>query len=283
MAKVYDALRRAEQERRRLTGAEDATVTAPEPAEWEPIGHVVPPTRKRFWKRASRRRSVAAAVQHADLNKRRIALLQPDSFVAEQYRTLRGRIDALSSQRPVRTLAVVSALPREGKTTAAINLASVTALSLGRRVLLVDCDLRRPQVHSSLGIHPEAGLAELLCDRVGLDQAISKVEGFNLEVIGVREKPENPSELLGSERMKELVQELAQRYDRVILDTPAALGLPDAKAIAEICDGVVIVARASSTPQAELEALLDLVDRRRVLGLVLNGVEQRGGRYGYAS
>jgi capsular exopolysaccharide synthesis family protein len=250
MAKVYDALRRAEQERRRLTGAEDATVTAPEPAEWEPIGHVVPPTRERFWKRASRRRSVAAAVQHADLNKRRIALLQPDSFVAEQYRTLRGRIDALS---------------------------------LGRRVLLVDCDLRRPQVHSSLGIHPEAGLAELLCDRVGLDQAISKVEGFNLEVIGVREKPENPSELLGSERMKELVQELAQRYDRVILDTPAALGLPDAKAIAEICDGVVIVARASSTPQAELEALLDLVDRRRVLGLVLNGVEQRGGRYGYAS
>ncbi len=282
MAKIYDALRRAEQERRKRSGAEDDPRTAPAAVEWEPVGHVVTPTKPRFWQRAFRRRR-AATPAVADFNKRRIALLQPDSYVAEQYRTLRGRIDALAAQRPVRTIAITSPLPGEGKTTAAINLATVTALSLGRRVLLVDCDMRRPQVHQSLGLRPEAGLAEVLTDRVGLDQAITKVEGINLEVLGVRAKPENPSELLGSERMKELIQELAQRYDRVILDTPAALGLPDAKAVAELCDGVVVVARASSTPQADLEALLDLVDRRRVLGLVLNGVEQRGGRYGYAS
>lgn len=282
MAKIYDALRRAEQERRKRSGAEDDPRTAPAAVEWEPVGHIVAPTKQRFWKRAFRRRR-AATPAVADFNKRRIALLQPDSYVAEQYRTLRGRIDALAAQRPVRTIAITSPLPGEGKTTAAVNLATVTALSLGRRVLLVDCDMRRPQVHQSLGLRPEAGLAEVLTDRVGLDQAIMKVEGINLEVLGVRAKPDNPSELLGSERMKELVQELAQRYDRVILDTPAALGLPDAKAVAELCDGVVVVARASSTPQADLEALLDLVDRRRVLGLVLNGVEQRGGRYGYAS
>ncbi len=282
MAKIYDALRRAEQERRRQTGAEEAPRALAPPVEWEPVGHVVAPSRLPLWKRVFRRRPAAAAVG-ADFNKRRIALLQPDSFVAEQYRTLRGRIDALAAQRPVRTLAVTSPLPGEGKTTACINLASVTALSLGRRVLLVDCDLRRPQVHQSLGLRPDAGLAEVLTDRVGLDQAVVKVEGINLEVLGVRAKPENPSELLGSERMKELVQELAQRYDRVILDTPAALGLPDAKAVAELCDGVVLVARASETPQADLEAVLDLVDRRRVIGVVLNGVDQRGGRYGYAS
>lgn len=282
MAKVYDALRRAEQERRRRSGADDPSRSAALPTEWEPVGHVVAPTRERFWRRLFQRRAASIAPA-GNFNKRRIALLQPDSYVAEQYRTLRGRIDALASQRPVRTIAVTSPLPGEGKTTAAINLASVTALSLGRRVLLVDCDLRRPQVHASLGLHPEAGLAEVLTDRVGLDQAITKVEGVNLEVLGVRAKPENPSELLGSERMKELVQELAERYDRVILDTPAALGLPDAKAVSELCDGVVLVALANSTPRADLEALLDLVDRRRVLGLVLNGVEERGGRYGYAS
>jgi capsular exopolysaccharide synthesis family protein len=281
MAKVYDALRRAERERRRRSGADDSPKAAAA-VEWEPVGHTIPPSKERFYKRMFRRRSRAAA-EGNDLNKRRIALLQPDSYVAEQYRTLRGRIDALAAQRPVRTIAVTSPLPGEGKTTAAINLAAVTALSLGRRVLLVDCDLRRPQIHVSLGIRPEAGLAEVLTDRVGLDQAITKVEGINLEVLGVRARPENPSELLGSERMKELVQELAQRYDRVILDTPAALGLPDAKAVAELCDGVVVVVRASSTPQHDLEAVLDLVERRRVLGLVLNGVETSGGRYGYAS
>jgi capsular exopolysaccharide synthesis family protein len=216
-----------------------------------------------------------------ELNKRRIALLQPDSFVAEQYRTLRGRIDALAAQRPIKTLAVTSALPGEGKTTAAINLATVTALSLGRRVLLVDCDLRRPQVHRSLGLSPEAGLAEVLTDRVGLDQAVTKVEGANLEVIGVRSRPENPSELLSSDRMRELVEELARRYDRVILDTPAALGLPDAKAVGDLCDGVVLVVRANSTSHYDVSATLELLDRRRLLGLVLNGAEGDGGRYGY--
>ena len=285
MAKVYDALRRAEAERRRRGGQDPA---ASGPLEWEPektstlVAPTVPVERTPFWSRLlSWRRGRIETT--GDLNKRRISLLQPDSFVAEQFRALRGRIDAIASERPVRSIAVTSATPGEGKTTSAINLAIVTSLSVGRRVLLVDCDLRRPKVHSSLGITPDAGLAEVLTDQIGLEQAIVKPEGMGLEILAVRGRPANPSELLGSARMRELIEEVAARYDRVILDTPAALGLPDAKAVADLSDGIVVVVRADVSRQEDIETVLEIVDRRRVLGLVLNGAVADQGRYGYVS
>jgi capsular exopolysaccharide synthesis family protein len=285
MAKVYDALRRAEAERRRRAG-QDPAVSGP--LEWEPekastlVAPTVPAGRPSFWSRLlSWRRAVVETT--GDLNKRRISLLQPDSFVAEQFRALRGRIDAIAADRPIRTIAVTSATPGEGKTTSAINLAIVTSLSVGRRVLLVDCDLRRPKVHSSLGISPEAGLAEVLTDQIGLEQAIVKPEGMGLEILAVRGRPANPSELLGSARMRELIEEVAARYDRVILDTPAALGLPDAKAVADLSDGIVVVVRADVSRQEDIQTVLEIIDRRRVLGLVLNGAVADQGRYGYVS
>jgi len=219
----------------------------------------------------------------ADINKRRIALLQPDSFVAEQFRALRGRIDAMAAKRPIRSVAVTSAMPGEGKTTAAVNLAIVTALSLDRSVLLIDCDLRKPKVHQALGLRPQAGLAEVLSGDVGLDEALLKVEGTSLEVLAVRGRPANPSELLASSRMRELVEQATKRYDRVILDTPAALGLPDAKIVADLCDGAVMVVRADFTSQEDAQTVLEILDRSRVLGLLLNGAEVRQGRYGYVS
>ncbi len=280
MAKVYDALRRAEEERKRRAGDEVSPVA---PLSVEPQA-ARRSKRPPFWKRwrgsQGRRRVLEGS---AEINKRRIALLQPDSYVAEQFRALRGRIDAIAGQHPVRSIVVTSAYPGEGKTTAAVNLAAVTALSLGRRVLLVDCDLRKPKVHESLGINPEYGLTEVLLDQTDLDKAVVKVEGANLEVLAVRGKPPNPSELLGSDRMRELMQEMTARYDRVILDSPAALGLPDAKCVAELSDGMVMVVRAGVTAQQDVEAVLEILDRRRVLGMILNGARVDQGRYGYAS
>jgi Mrp family chromosome partitioning ATPase len=106
---------------------------------------------------------------------------------------------------------------------------------------------------------------------------------MNLEVLAVRSRPPNPSELLGSPRMRELVAEVAERYDRVIIDTPAALGVPDSKAVAELCDGVVLVVRADVTTQQDVEACLELLDQRNVIGMVLNGAQVDRGRYGYVS
>ena len=282
MAKVYEALRKAEEERKRRTG-DDSSSVQPLDVPPEPAAPKARSATKGKVSLADRLRFRGGSADTADeVNKRRISVLQPDSYVAEQFRALRGRIDALASQRPIRSLCVSSPLAGEGKTTAAINLATVTAMSVGRRVLLIDCDMRRPKVHQALGLRPEAGLAEVLNQEVGLDQAVLKVEGMNLEVLAVRGKPANPSELLGSPAMRDLVEDVTSRYDRVIIDTPAALGVPDTKAVAELCDGIVVVVRADYTSQQDLEAALDILDRRRLLGLVLNGAAVDRGRYGYS-
>lgn len=277
MAKVYDALKRAEEDRKRRAG--DTTSPAapldapstPEPTKrTEQILEKVRPSRH------SRERA-------SDSNKRRISMLQPDSYVAEQFRALRARIDAMAGQRQLKTITICSPLAGDGKTTAAVNLAMVTALSVDRRVLLIDCDMRKPKIHTAMGIRPELGLAEVLTGEATADQAIEAIGGTQLDVLAVRGRPTNPSELLASMAMRKLLDELVERYDRIVLDTPAVLGVPDAKAVAEICDGIVMIVRADSTAQHDVEAALEVLDRGKILGLVLNGVRVEQGRYGYSS
>ena len=280
MPKHYEALQRAEQERRRKVSGVDSPLPAaisfegivPLPSQSESHGFF-----RRFLS-ASKNRTVEGANED---NKRRIALVQPDSYVAEQYRSLRGRIDSLASQRPLKTLAVTSANPGEGKSTCSVNLATVTAMSVGRSVLLIDCDLRRPKIHGTLGLQPKVGLAEVLLNQATIDEAIQKLDGINLDILPVRTIPSNPSELLASPEMRRLIDEVAGRYDRIILDTPACLGLPDAKSVSEFCDGLVMVVRASVTPKEDVMAALDILDRRRVVGMVLNGSEATREQYGY--
>jgi capsular exopolysaccharide synthesis family protein len=281
MAKVYDALRRAEEDRKRLLGD---NANRPTPLGVEPVGPAAERIdRKPVWKRGSEAMTPRPGPDgSAELNKRRIALLQPESYVAEQFRALRGRIDAIATQRRVTTIAITSAFPSEGKTTCAINLAIVTGMSVGRRVLLVDCDLRRPKVHPSLGLKPETGLAEVLAGTSSFDEAIVCADGVALDVLPVCERPVNPSELLGSPEMSRLIEEISGRYDRVIVDTPAALGLPDAKAVSDLCDGTVMVVRADVTARSDLEAVLEILDPQRILGMLMNGVDVDQGRYGYA-
>ena len=280
MAKVYDALRRAEAERKRRAGDEVSPVT---PLDVEPAAPARRAARPPFWTRLLARRRRQRPGGASDLNKRRIAIIQPDSYVAEQFRALRGRIDAIAAERPITTIVVTSAFPGEGKTTASVNLAAVTALSLGRRVLLIDCDLRKPRVHSALGLQPQSGLAEVLRKEAAVDDVIVKAEGARFEVLPVRSRPSNPSELLGSPEMRKLIEEVSERYDRVILDSPAALGLPDAKAISEFCDGVVLVVKAEMASEQDVQSVLEILDRKRVLGLLLNGAKVDQARYGYAT
>jgi len=280
----YEALQKAEEERRRKVAGAQATPVAA--LDWDRTPQTAPsrPADKPgFFKRIFSRRAEAERSSQAsgELNKRRISILRPDSYVSEQFRTLRGRIEALSATRPIRTICLSSANPGEGKSTAAINLAVVSSMSVDHKVLIVDCDMRRPTVSQSLGITPEKGLAEVLLGQTTLDEAIAKVEGTNLDALLVRLQPENPSELLASREMVKLVNELNQRYDRVILDTPATLGLPDSKIVTELCDGIVVVVRASRTPREEVNLVLEILDRNKVLGMVLNDAEADRESYGY--
>jgi len=277
MGKVYDALKRAEEQRARVSESAEASL-APL------VSSLEAPARRRsgrsWLRRLLRVRARSAAPSSGELNKRRIALLQPQSFVAEQFRTLRARLDALAATRPLRTLAVASAIDGDGKTTAAINLALVMSMGVGRRVLLVDCDLRCPTIHESLGLRVGAGLGELLRGTAELDDALCSVEGASLTVLPVRALPLNPSELLASSTMRELIAKLSARFDTVLLDLPPTLGLPDAKIVSELCDGVLFVMRAGVTPREDVEASLEVLGRSRVVGLVLNGVEGLGDGYG---
>lgn len=283
MAKIYDALRRAEESRRERAGQGTPDVAAP--LAWEPPARTRAERRRRsLWGRVKAilpggRRAIEDTPN--DVNKRRIALLQPDSYVAEQFRTLRARLDSMAAERPIRTVAMTSALGGEGKSTAAINLAVVSAMQIEIRVCLVDCDMRKPKIHRSLGLQPKAGLAEVLEGDASLEEALVPVEGLALHVLAVRKQPPNPAELLGTARMRQVIRELAERFDRVIVDTPAALALPDAKIVSELCDGMVMVVRADVTPREDVEAALEVLDRQRLLGLVLNGAQVGQGRYSY--
>jgi capsular exopolysaccharide synthesis family protein len=277
MGKVYDALQRAEEQRARRA-AEGATFSArPAPD----LAAEAAGGRRPLWRRFFARRPAPLLEDAASLNKRRIAMLQPQSFVTEQFRSLRGRLDSIAARQPLRTLAVTSAVSGEGKTTATVNLALVMAMSVGRRVVLVDCDLRRPRVHDSLGLQVDAGLAEVLRGELPLERAILPVEGSALRVLPVRSLPQNPSELLSSAAMRELVEKLGTDFDRVIFDVPPVLGLPDAKVVTDLCDGILLVVRAHATPQEEVAEALEVLDRSRVLGVVLNEADTSPAQYGY--
>jgi capsular exopolysaccharide synthesis family protein len=130
-------------------------------------------------------------------------------------------------------------------------------------------------------LQPQVGLAEVLLNQATIEEAIQKLDGINLDILPVRTIPSNPSELLASPEMKQLLEDVAGRYDRIIIDTPACLGLPDAKSVSEICDGLVMVVRADVTPREDIQAALDILDRRRVVGMVLNGSEATREQYGY--
>jgi protein-tyrosine kinase len=280
MGKVYDALQRAEEQRaRHAGGGVAAAVDALAPAEPVAARGVSLP----FWKRWLRSVSPRPIEDASTLNKRRIALLQPQSYIAEQFRTLRARLDSLGAGSTLRTIAITSANPGDGKTMAAVNLALVMSMSVGRRVVLVDCDLRSPRVHESLGLRVEAGLGEVLRGTAEVDEALVAVEGSALQVLPVRTLPQNPSELLASGRMREVLEKLVARFDVVILDAPPTLGLPDAKIVTGVCDGILLVVRAHTTPQEDAQTSLEVLDRDRVLGVVLNEADVNVGRYGDAA
>ena len=278
MGKVYDALQRAEVERSRhrgeAPGAQVALQADPAPAKRPK------PSRWRRWFGALASRS-ASAEDAGALNKRRIALLQPDSYVTEQFRTLRTRIDTIAAQRPIRTIAVTSADQGDGKSMTALNLALVMSLGVGNRVALVDCDLRNPRLDQSLGLRVDAGIVEVLRGEAGLDEALLPVDGTSLSVLPVRSLPPNPSELLASAAMRELVEKLATKFDRVVFDLPPTLGLPDSSVVSELCDGILFVLRATHTPRRDAEEALAVLDRERLLGVVLNDVEMEPNLPGY--
>jgi capsular exopolysaccharide synthesis family protein len=192
-----------------------------------------------------------------------------DSAVAEQYRRLGATLHQAQADHGIRALMVTSALPGEGKTLVASNLALVLSGSFGRRVLLIDGDLRRPCLHAVFGVE---NVAPYLDRRGTVDPGrLTAVQlSKTLSLIPGGEPQADPMRILAGGPMQALLKEAATRYDWVILDTPPVGLLPDARLLAQGVDRVLMVIRAGSTPYDALQKSVELIGKERILGSVLN-------------
>lgn len=217
--------------------------------------------------------SVVGVIPHDDASESRPLIVQsdPHSPRAEAFRRLRTNVQFLNVGGRPDSIVITSSLPGEGKSTTTINLAIALA-EAGTSVVLVDADLRRPSVAKYLGIEGGAGLTTVLIGRVAVADVIQTWGNGNLHVIPSGQVPPNPSELLGSQAMSELLAELTDQYDIVLIDTPPLLPVTDAAVLAKCAGGVLVVVGAGKVHRNQLsEALgaLDTVDAH-TLGVVVN-------------
>lgn len=211
-----------------------------------------------------------------------ICLYDPQSPIAEAYRTLRTNIQYAGVNKEIKSLMVTSAGPEEGKTTTIANLA-VAVAQTDKKVLLIDGDLRKPNIHRSFQVSNRVGLTNLLIRQAQLDYVIQKMPGIELYLLTSGPVPPNPAELLGSQRMKELLEELKAQYDMVLIDTPPLLAVTDAQLLASYVDGVLLVLGSGKVLRdhaKKAKALLDHVGAN-VVGAVLNKKQMDSESYYY--
>ena len=208
---------------------------------------------------------------------------QPRSPVTEAFRSLRTNIQYASVSAPMRSLLITSPAPADGKTTVVSNLAMVIAHS-GRKITVVDADMHRPRVHQTFGLNLMPGLSTLFIKpTIHLNGSLQATSSDRLKIITAGELPPNPSELLGSNKMREILDAVQETVDVVIVDSPPVLSVTDAVVLAPVVDGVVLVVRPGVT---RMNALKYAVEQLRyvganLLGVVINRVNDRSARYGY--
>ncbi len=296
MSRIHDALRRAEREKRAAELMEDAARSDP---------HAVPEDSYEEGS-PSAAGDNRAATQHGESEAARDALAvlkaleercahhawQPDPekmlFVdgqdhavgTEEFRTLRSHLYLIRDRQPLQKLLITSPLPQDGKSFVAVNLARVISRHHDHRVLLIDADLRLSQLHHFVGTSAAPGLSDYLAGDFDEFSVVQRGPLDNLYFIpGGRPVP-NPSELIGFGRLRVLLNRLGPAFDWIILDSPPAVPVSDARLMADLCDGVLMVVRSGATPfDLAQKACRDLRERR-LLGVVLNQADA-GKAYGY--
>jgi len=288
MSRIHDALKQAEQERAANLETENP-VPRPGPTVQAPRDHEHEHTR------SDDARAVKALPLHANyrsnatgvegvLGSCRITPWSPDSRAllfnraeqrplgAEEFRTLRTRLTQMREKLPLQAILVTSALPGEGKTFVAANLAQSFAQQSGRRVLLLDGDLRLSRLHVLFGTSALPGLSDFLRGDVEISNVLQRGAPENLYFVPGGKPPLDPIELLGNGRLKGLLHRLAPLFDWIVLDSPPCVPLSDASLLAEFCDGVLMVVKAGKTPFDAAQKGRRQFEQRHLLGVVLNHV-----------
>lgn len=209
-----------------------------------------------------------------------IVRAQGRSSRSEAFRSLRTNLQFIGVDRQPKSLVVTSCLPGEGKSSTSANLA-ITLAQAGWRVILVDGDLRRPSIPRYLGIEGAVGLTDVLIDQAQLPDVIQTWSEPNLSILPSGRIPPNPSELLGSQGMRQLLARLTEAYDMVIVDAPPLLPVTDAATLAAVCDGTLLVARYGRTRQEHITRAVEMLSsiNARVVGSVLNFTPARSDQY----
>ncbi|WP_152994482.1 MULTISPECIES: polysaccharide biosynthesis tyrosine autokinase [Lactococcus] len=218
-----------------------------------------------------------------DSNRYLITSVNPKSPISEQYRTIRTTIEFKLADQGLKSFLVTSAEAGAGKSTTISNLA-VTFAQQGKKVLLIDADLRKPSVHMTFRLQNRSGLTNVLTRQISVNDAMQGTNfSENLAIISSGPVPPNPSELIGSAAMKNLIDSVTEAFDIVLIDTPPLSAVTDAQILSRYIGGAVIVVRANQTKKESVTKAKKLLDQvnANILGVVLHGVEASDSAYYY--
>jgi len=210
-----------------------------------------------------------------------IILRQPLSPLAESYRLIRSNLLLSHAERPPKTVLITSMGPKEGKTTTTVNIARVLSQD-GKKVLIIDCDLRKPRMHDFFGLDNKVGLSNYLTGNME-GNIIYDVPGEDIQLIPSGTIPPNPSELLNSRKMKMLISKMSEIFDFILIDSPPIQRVTDSLAISQVVDGTIVVVKARQTTNDMLYAGMKKLQgiNAHLLGFVLNGLKDGGSGSGY--
>ena len=205
----------------------------------------------------------------------------PKSIAAESYKTLRTNVKYSSYGESFKSLLITSANPQEGKSTTAGNLA-LSFVQDGKKVILIDCDLRKPSIHKKFMISNEIGVSETILEISKISE-VTQRHSSGLDIITSGKIPPNPSEMLDSENMKKLLEKLKEQYDCIIIDAPPILAVTDAQILARQTEGVIFVIQSGITKKKQIIRARNLLDKVKanIIGTVLNNVDMRTAREEY--
>ena len=210
-----------------------------------------------------------------------ITLMDPQSYEAEQFKILRANLLFPVTGAVPKSILVTGALPGDGKSFVSANLAVSIAMNINKHVLLIDCDLRKPDIHGMFGFRETPGLTEYLMGHNDLESLLLKTVVDKLTLLPGGSVPPNPAEIMSSERMTELLQEVRDRYnDRlIVVDSPPPALAAESAFLARYVDGIIVVVKQGKTPRREVEDLMSAVGSEKILGCVINQLDFRVSSY----